>query len=71
MKQVETTIEWSCAGWSEHGVLRREIARTMSFADRLKWLESANRSARLLQAAPVVEPPPFARRGKQSSFAPS
>ena len=71
MKEAKATTDWSCAGWSEHAVLRREIARTMSFADRLKWLESANRSARWLQAAPVVEPPPFARRGKQSSFAPS
>ncbi|NDC74055.1 hypothetical protein EBZ70_01905 [bacterium] len=71
MKQVESTIEWSCAGWSEHGVLRREIARTMSFADRLKWLESANRAARLLRAAPVVEPPPFARRDKPPGFVPS
>jgi hypothetical protein len=68
MKEANATTEWSCAGWSEHGVLRREIARTMSFADRLKWLERANRSARLLRAAPVVEPPAFARRGKPSGF---
>ncbi len=61
--------EWSCAGWSEHAVLRRDIARGMSFTERLRWLEGATGSARLLRAAPVVAPPAYALRAVVSSGA--
>lgn len=63
---------WQCEGWADHGKLRRELTREMSFAERLRWLENATRSARMLQAAKVVRPPAFARRpaeGKPGSAA--
>jgi hypothetical protein len=63
---------WSCEGWADHGKLRRELTREMSFAERLRWLENATRGGRMLQAAKVVGPPAFARRpveGKPGSFA--
>ena len=53
---------WQCEGWADHGKLRRELTREMSFAERLRWLEHATRCGRMLQAAKVVRPPAFARR---------
>jgi hypothetical protein len=53
---------WTTAGWADHAKSRCELARDMSFADRLRWLEAATRSGRILRDAPVVPPPAFARR---------
>lgn len=53
---------WKCEGWADHAKLRRELAQRMSFAERLRWLEAATRSGRLLRDARVVEPPAFAKR---------
>lgn len=53
---------WAAAGWADHPKLRRELAREMSFAERLRWLEGATRTGRVLRDAPVVQPPAFARR---------
>ena len=58
----KTAADWTTAGWGDHAKLRRELAREMSFADRLRWLENATRSGRILREAPVVEPPAFAKR---------
>lgn len=58
----EVNMAWTTAGWADHAKLRRELARGMSFADRLRWLEAATRSGRILRDAPVVRPPAFARR---------
>lgn len=57
-----TPDNWTVAGWEEHGKLRREIARSMSFGERLRWLEQATRSGRILRDAPTVQPPSFAKR---------
>jgi hypothetical protein len=54
--------EWKLSGWEEHGKLRREISREMTFVERLHWLENATRSGRLLRDAPTVAAPEFARR---------
>jgi hypothetical protein len=62
MKSDPKNEQWKCAGWDDHANLRREIAKGMSFAERLRWLEGASRSGRLLRDARVVEPPAFARR---------
>lgn len=62
MKASSKTNDWTCSGWEDHAVLRREISRGMSFAERLRWLEGAARSGRLLRDAKVVVPPAFARR---------
>ncbi|MEN9842148.1 MAG: hypothetical protein RL376_1948 [Verrucomicrobiota bacterium] len=53
--------EWTCGGWSDHEKLRRELAQGMSFPERLRWLEGATKTGRLLRDARVVEPPAFAR----------
>jgi hypothetical protein len=53
---------WTTAGWADHAKLRRELARGMSFAERLRWLEGATRTGRILRDAPVVRAPAFARR---------
>ncbi len=58
--------DWVSSGWDDHAKLRREISQTMSFAERLRWLEGAMRSGRLLRDALVVPPPAFARRRRET-----
>jgi hypothetical protein len=62
MKSNPKNEQWKCEGWADHANLRRELAQSMSFAERLRWLEGATRSGRLLRDARVVEAPAFARR---------
>jgi hypothetical protein len=47
MKSDLKNAQWKCAGWEDHANLRREIAQSMSFAERLHWLDGAMRSWRM------------------------
>ncbi len=62
MKPGSESTGWKSGGWGDHAKLRRELSREMTFAERLRWLEGATRSGRILRDAPVVPPPAFARR---------
>jgi len=49
--------DWMCGGWDEAAESRRELTRSMSFRERMLWLERMTKFARRLEESPIVAPP--------------
>ncbi len=48
---------WKCDGWNDAVENRRALTRTMTFRERMVWLERVTKFARKLERSPIVAAP--------------